>query len=82
MHAHDAVDPAGRRIERRHPHDRLGELAWMRLETAVLLGLQHADGAGLLHALDGRVGDLADSFGLDTFDEDVVGRGSMPARTS
>ena len=65
VHADDAVDPAGRGIQRRGRHDCLGELARMHLEAAVLRGLQQTDRPDRLHALDRRVGQLADLLGFD-----------------
>jgi hypothetical protein len=54
--ADDAVDPTGRRIERRGGHHRLGPLPGVDFEAAVALGLQQPDGADRLHALHGGIG--------------------------
>src|SRR3984957_16865839 len=57
--AHPTDDPAGRRIERRRRHYRLGELARVDLEPLVTLRLQQPDQPGRLHALYGVCGEPA-----------------------
>ena len=73
MHADDAVDPAGGRIQRGGGHHRFGELARMHFEAAVLLGLQQPDVARRLHGLDGGIGELADLLGLGRLLAQLVG---------
>ena len=75
VHAHHADDPAGGRIQCRGGHHRLGELARVGLEPAVLLGLQQPDQSGPLHELDGVVGEPADLLGFRRLVAQLVGHG-------
>ncbi len=67
VHAHDAVDPAGGRIECGGRHDGLGEFSGgMHLQAAVGLRLQQSNVARRLHEFDRMVGEFADLLRLGT----------------
>ena len=69
---HDAGDPARRAVECAERHDGLGGLTGMAFESAVLLGLERADDAGLAQVLRGRVGQAHELVALDAFGADLV----------